>query len=104
MTAPLPNAGAGFSFLELFLDAHIVVQVVMLGLLFASIWGWAIIIEKLFAFGRAGREADEFERVFWSGQSLDELYLGLSQKRTTLMSALFVAAMREWRRSIEGGA
>ncbi|MDZ4792540.1 MAG: protein TolQ [Hyphomicrobiales bacterium] len=104
LTAPLPNAGAGFSFLELFLDAHIVVQVVMLGLMFASIWGWAIIIEKLFAFGRAGREADEFERVFWSGQSLDELYLGLSQKRTTLMSALFVAAMREWRRSIEGGA
>ncbi len=104
LTTPLPSAGAGFSFLELFLEAHIVVQAVMLGLLFASVWGWAIIIEKLFAFGRAAREADEFERAFWSGQSLDELYLGLSQKRTTLMSALFVAAMREWRRSIEGGS
>jgi biopolymer transport protein TolQ len=104
MAAPLPPAGAGFSFLELFLQAHVVVQAVMVGLILASIWGWAIIIEKLIAFSRANREADEFERVFWSGQSLDELYLGLSQKRTTLMSALFVAAMREWRRSIEGGA
>ncbi len=104
LTTALPSAGAGFSFLELFLHAHIVVQAVMVGLVLSSVWGWAIIIEKLLAFGRAAREADEFEKVFWSGQSLDELYLGLSQKRTTLMSALFVAAMREWRRSIEGGS
>lgn len=104
VTAPLAAPTADFSFMALFLQAHPVVKVVMIGLVWASIWGWAIIIEKLFAFGRARREADEFERVFWSGQSLDELYLALTQKRATLMSALFVAAMREWRRSIEGGA
>lgn len=103
VTAPLAAPPADFSFLALFLQAHPVVKVVMIGLLWASIWGWAIIIEKQFAFGRARREADDFERMFWSGQSLDELYLSLTQKRTTLMSALFVAAMREWRRSIEGG-
>src|SRR6202795_1594362 len=90
------------SFLQLFMTAHPVVQFVMVGLLLASVWAWAIIIEKLFAFRRARREADKFEQQFWSGQSLDELYAGLSRGRTLSMAALFVAAMREWKRSVEG--
>ena len=93
----------GFSLLELFWQAHPVVKFVMIGLLLASVWAWAIIIEKLFAFRRARREADRFEQMFWSGQSLDELYIGLSQAgRTFSMASLFVAAMREWKRSVEG--
>ena len=92
----------GFSFLELFLTAHPVVKFVMIGLLLASVWAWAIIIEKLFAFRRARREADRFEQMFWSGQSLDELYTGMAHGRTFSMAALFVAAMREWKRSVEG--
>ena len=71
-----PATTGGFSFLELFMQAHPVVKIVMFGLLLASIWAWAIIIEKLFAFRRARREADRFEQQFWSGQSLDELYSG----------------------------
>jgi len=95
--------GGGFSLLELFWQAHPVVKFVMIGLLLASVWAWAIIIEKLFAFRRARREADRFEQMFWSGQSLDELYIGLSQTgRTFSMASLFVAAMREWKRSVEG--
>jgi biopolymer transport protein TolQ len=97
-----PAASGGFSFLELFLQAHPVVKIVMIGLLLASVWAWAIIVEKLFAFRRARREADRFEQMFWSGQSLDELYTGLSHGRTIAMAALFVAAMREWKRSVEG--
>ena len=96
------HTGGGFSFIELFLQAHIVVKVVMAGLVFASVWSWAIIVEKLFAFRRARREADRFEQLFWSGQSLDELYAGLSRGRTFSMASLFVAAMREWKRSVEG--
>ena len=93
----------GFSLLELFWQAHPVVKFVMIGLLLASVWAWAIIIEKLFAFRRARREADRFEQMFWSGQSLDELYIGLSQAGHTFsMASLFVAAMREWKRSVEG--
>ncbi len=95
-------APGGFSFLEMFLTAHPVVKVVMFGLLLASIWSWAIIVEKIFAFRRARREADKFEQLFWSGQSLDELYSGLSRGRTFSMASLFVAAMREWKRSVEG--
>ena len=92
----------GMSFLQLFLQAHIVVQAVMVGLLLASVWSWAIIIEKLIAFRRARIEADRFEQMFWSGQSLDELYGQLARGRTIAMAALFVAAMREWKRSVEG--
>jgi len=102
VTTPSAPAVGGFSFLELFLQAHPVVQVVMFGLLLASIWSWAIIVEKLVAFRRARIESDRFEQMFWSGQSLDELYTGLSRGRTITMAALFVAAMREWKRSVEG--
>ena len=100
-STPLAPA-AGVSFIDLFLHASTTVQLIMIGLLIASVWSWAIIIEKLFAFRRARREADTFEQTFWSGQSLDELYNGLSRGRTIVMSALFVAAMREWKRSVEG--
>ncbi len=93
---------AGFSFVELFLQAHIVVQVVMIGLILASVWSWAIVFEKVFAFRQARREADRFEQLFWSGQSLDELYNGLARSRPIALGALFVAAMREWKRSVEG--
>ncbi|MET0567475.1 MAG: protein TolQ [Hyphomicrobiaceae bacterium] len=95
-------ANGQVSFLELFLQAHIVVKVVMIGLLLASVWSWAIIVEKIFAFRRARVEADRFEQIFWSGQSLEELYTGLARGRTFSMAALFVAAMREWKRSVEG--
>jgi biopolymer transport protein TolQ len=46
---------------------------------------------------------DRFEQVFWSGQSLEELYRTLQSRNNTGMAALFVAAMREWKRSHEGG-
>lgn len=99
----ISTAGNGqVSFLELFLQAHIVVKLVMIGLILASVWSWAIIVEKLFAFRRARVEADRFEQLFWSGQSLEELYTGLAGGRTFSMAALFVAAMREWKRSVEG--
>jgi biopolymer transport protein TolQ len=98
---PTPDVAVDLSILELFRNAHIVVKIVMIGLLLASVWSWAIIIEKFFLFARTKKETDAFEAVFWSGQSLEELYQALSQRRNTGMAALFVAAMREWKRSIE---
>jgi biopolymer transport protein TolQ len=96
------GAAGSMAFLDLFLSAHIVVKIVMVGLLLASVWSWAIIFEKLISFRRARSEADKFEQLFWSGQSLEELYTALSRGRTIAMAALFVAAMREWKRSVEG--
>ncbi len=94
--------GHNMSFVNLFLQASLVVQIVMVGLLFASIWSWAIIVEKLVTFGRARRETGQFEQLFWSGQSLEELYGQMSRQKVQAMGALFVAAMREWKRSVDG--
>jgi biopolymer transport protein TolQ len=98
LAAPL----AEVSLMGMFWAAHIVVKLVMLGLLLASVWCWAIIINKLILFARAQRAMAQFEDVFWSGKSLDELYATLSSRPTQGMATLFVAAMREWRRSIQG--
>jgi biopolymer transport protein TolQ len=88
----------------LFWSADWVVKAVMIGLLAASVWCWAIIVDKSLLFGRASSEMNKFERVFWSGQSLEELYQTLSQKKTVGLGAVFVAAMKEWKRSHEQNA
>jgi biopolymer transport protein TolQ len=85
----------------LFLQADWVVKLVMIGLLLASIWVWAIVFEKVTSIRRANREADAFEDAFWSGGSLDELYRREGEQPTHPMAAVFVAAMREWRRSAQ---
>jgi biopolymer transport protein TolQ len=90
------------SLLGLFLNAHIVVKLVMFGLLGASVWCWAIIVDKTLLYRRTKRALDAFEEVFWSGRSLDELYRTLADRPATGLGALFVAAMREWKRSFEG--
>ncbi|NND48841.1 MAG: protein TolQ [Rhizobiales bacterium] len=92
------------SLIGLFWQADIVVKVVMIGLLVTSVWCWTIVFEKLWSLRRARRNADRFERAFWSGQSLDELYQAHVQRPGHAMAALFVAAMREWRRSLDMGA
>lgn len=89
----------GGSILALFMKAHIVVKIVMLGLIMASIGCWAIVFEKFVTIGRAKRATDRFEKQFWSGQSLDDLYLTLGTAKTQAMASLFMAAMREWKRS-----
>jgi biopolymer transport protein TolQ len=86
-----------------FLQFHwIVTYSVLIGLLLASVWVWAIVIDKLILFSRTRKSMDRFEQAFWSGQSLEELYRTLSARPNTSLAALFVAAMREWKRSFEG--
>ncbi|MEM7216179.1 MAG: protein TolQ [Pseudomonadota bacterium] len=92
------------SLLGLFLEASLAVKIVMVGLLVASVWSWAIILDKWLLFARTRRQLDRFEKVFWSGQSLEELYKTLADRDPGGMGALFVAAMREWKRSFERGA
>ena len=87
----------------LFWQAGWVVKLVMIGLLLASVWTWGIIFDKVLGFGRARRALNRFEKVFWSGQSLEQLYSGLAEKKTTGMGSIFVAAMREWKKSFERG-
>ncbi|MDD2878387.1 MAG: protein TolQ [Acidiphilium sp.] len=97
--AGLAAPSANLSLLSLFLQASFVVQFVMLLLLAASIWVWAIIIEKSITIRRVNRDATAFEDKFWSGRSLDELYEQEGAEPGHPMAAVFGAAMGEWRRS-----
>ncbi|WP_165839064.1 protein TolQ [Roseicella frigidaeris] len=85
----------------LFVQADWVVKLVMLGLLLASVWVWAIVFEKVTSLRRVNRAADAFEDAFWSGGSLDELYRKEGDRPSHPMAAVFVAAMREWRRGAQ---
>ncbi|QDY99967.1 protein TolQ [Nitratireductor mangrovi] len=100
----LAEPTASLSVWTLFWQAGWVVKLVMIGLLAASIWTWAIIIDKLIAYGRMRGALDRFEQSFWSGQSLEDLYRALSERTTTGMGSIFVAAMAEWKKSFEKGA
>jgi biopolymer transport protein TolQ len=100
----LPLSSSDLSVFTLFWQAHWIVKTVMIGLLVSSIWVWAIAIEKTILFARMRKSMNAFEHAFWSGQSLEELYKTLSSRPPSSMAALFVAAMREWKRSFEGQA
>jgi biopolymer transport protein TolQ len=97
-----PLASSDLSIFTLFWNAHWIVKTVMIGLLVSSVWVWAIVVDKLVLYGRTRKAMDRFEQAFWSGQSLEELYRTLSSRTNDSMGALFVAAMREWKRSLEG--
>jgi biopolymer transport protein TolQ len=97
----LAEPAGTFSLLVLFWQAHIVVKLVIVGLLAASVWCWAIIVDKLLLYARTRRQMDKFETVFWSGQSLEQLYQQVSQRDAQGIAALFVAAMKEWKRTYE---
>lgn len=87
----------------LFLQADLIVKTVMLLLLGASVWCWAIIFDKIVRLRRLNMLAADFEDEFWSGGSLDVLYDRLGKNPPDPMAAIFVAGMREWRHAAERG-
>jgi biopolymer transport protein TolQ len=102
----LPLAGSvphDLSIMTLFLQSDTIVKAVIFLLLAASIWSWAVIFDKVGKIRRLRRDAESFEETFWSGGSLDDLYDRIGARPTDPMSAVFAAAMREWRRSVQRG-
>ncbi len=100
-----PATPIQFDLLHLFLQANIVVQVVLIGLLAVSFLTWAIAIDRWRVISSERRAATGFERLFWSGKSLEQIERAVtSRRRTPAISALFLAALKEWRLSVEGGA
>lgn len=92
-----------FSMMSLFLRADWVVKSVILMLVVASVWCWAIIFDKVTSLKKLNRQANSFEKSFWSGQSLDVIYDAIGNQPKDPMGAVFVSAMREWRRATEKG-
>jgi biopolymer transport protein TolQ len=87
---------------SLFLEADPVVKAVMLILALASIWSWAVAVDKWLQFGDLDSQARKFERAFWSGRSMDELDDASDRPRDAL-SRVFAVAAREWREARRGG-
>lgn len=85
----------------LFLQADIVVKAVIVGLLLASVWSWAIIFERTRRLKQIDREASVFEEKFWKAKTLDELEAQKGQHPT---ADLFRSGMDEWQASVEGRA
>ena len=96
-------ASLDFSIWSLFMRADVVVKGVVVLLLVASVWCWAIIFEKMLGLRKLNALASKFEQSFWSGASLDDLYDRLGDAPQDPMSTIFVAAMREWRRATAKG-
>ena len=87
----------------LFMMADPVVKAVMLLLIGASVWCWAIIFDKMTRIRRQKRGAEDFDDLFWSGGSLDDLYNNLGDEPDSAQAKVFVSAMREWRRATVKG-
>ncbi len=98
----LPNASLDLSAFGLFLRADIFVQIIMIGLIIASIVCWAIIIDKTITLKKIRRDINEFEDLFWSGISLDKVLKTKQNDINDPMSIMFVSAMNEWRQPSVG--
>ncbi len=93
------NAASNPSLWDMVWASDSVTKIVMIGLIAASVWSWAIIFEKFAALRRVKRTSKKFEEAFWSGGSLDRLYDAIGGSPRDPMSAMFVSAMKEWRRT-----
>jgi len=96
------GAAVDLSLIGLFLQADLVVKLVMVLLLLASVWVWGIVIDKVLTLRRANAQADAFEDEFWSGANLEEFFEKVGSRPEHPMAVVFSAAMREWRRSTRG--
>ncbi|TNF62595.1 MAG: protein TolQ [Rhodobacteraceae bacterium] len=88
-----------FSMWGLYARATLTVKLVMISLVVASVWAWAIIIQKTIVYRAARAEADRFDRRFWSGEPLDGLFDEIGATPEGRSERVFAAGMTEWRRS-----
>ncbi len=91
------------SMLGLFLQADIIVKLVMLMLVVSSVWCWVVIFEKRATLGKLARRAKKFEDAFWSGESLDKLYQRIKKSPHDPLLKTFSAGMEEWQNTVQSG-
>ena len=87
----------------LFLQADMIVKSVMLMLVMASIWSWAIILSKRSTLKKLNRKANIFEDSFWSGEPLDKIYQRVKNSKKDPLLSTFAAGMEEWQAGISAG-
>ncbi len=93
-----------FSFLALFMRADWVVKGVMIFLGLASLWSWAVIVDKLFRFSALNRYANRFERAVSSGRALEDVAAEAGENPRHALPRMLQSAVREWRDARAKGA
>ncbi len=93
------EVAAEYTMWALFARATITVKLVMILLIVASVWCWAVIVDKWLQYRRARSEAAVFDRAFWSGAPLDGLFEEIGPTPPGRSQRIFAAGMTEWRRS-----
>ena len=88
-----------FSMFGLFMQADIVVKSVIIILILASIYSWNVIVSKILRMRQLKKLEREFEEIFWSGNSFEDLYETLNFNKTDPKSKIFCAAILEWKKS-----
>jgi len=88
-----------FSMWALFARATLTVKLVVLLLILSSFWSWSIIFQKAILYRAARREADAFDRAFWSGEPLEDLFEDIGSTPDGRSERVFAAGMIEWKRS-----
>ncbi len=96
------DEATGVSLVALVWQADLVVKLVLLVLLLASLWCWAVIVDKTVRFSRLRGKVNAFEKDFWSGIPLDDLYRRHIKRIDHPMILMFAAAMEEWREAPSG--
>lgn len=90
---------AGLSFYTMFMQSDIFMKTLVIGLIFASVWSWAIIFDKLKYLHKTTEQMRQFEEKFWSGESLENLYKENAKTLSNPLAVLFVSSMKELKRS-----
>ena len=98
-SSDISSAVTDFSMISLFLRADLVVKSVIVILIASSIWSWTIILSKLVKYKRLKQLENEFDEIFWSGNSFDDLYETFNHNQNDPKSIIFCSAMDEWKKS-----
>ncbi len=93
----IPAVHIDLSPLGLFMQANWVVKIVMLLMLLGSVASWAVMTEKFLLLRRLNDRLSRFERVFWSGQPLEDLLRRLDGRADHPAAKIFVSALHEWK-------
>lgn len=87
----------------LFMMADPIVKAVMIMLVAASVWSWAIIFSKRSTISKLNKKANMFEDSFWSGEPLDKIYQRVKNSKQDPLLSTFSAGMEEWQAGVAGG-
>ena len=99
VSGDVSSAAIDFSLLSLFLRADLIVKSVIIILILASIYSWTIIVGKLIRMRRLKQLQNEFDEIFWSGNSFEDLYETFTYNQTDPKSKIFCAAIVEWKKN-----